>query len=43
MKFLIAARTADGMRSYAAIGDLGLLIDAAYDAGAMGVTAMVQP
>jgi hypothetical protein len=41
MKFLITERTADGMRSYAAIGDLGLLIDAAYDAGALGVTAIV--
>ncbi|MGV7210468.1 hypothetical protein ACLB1G_21755 [Oxalobacteraceae bacterium A2-2] len=43
MKYLITARTADGMRVYSAIGDLGLLIDAAYDAGAMGITAMVLP
>jgi hypothetical protein len=42
MKYLITARTTDGMQSYSAIGDLGLLIDAAYDAGALGVTVMVQ-
>lgn len=43
MKYLITERTNDGKRIYAAIGDLGLLIDAAYDAGALGVTAMAQP
>lgn len=42
MKFLITERTADGTRTYAAIGDLGLLIDKAYDAGALGVTVMVR-
>ncbi|CAN7739653.1 hypothetical protein [Duganella sp. LjRoot269] len=43
MKYLITERTADGLRTYSAIGDLGLLIDAAYDAGALGITAVVQP
>lgn len=43
MKFLITERTSDGKRTYMAIGDLGLLIDAAYDGGALGVTAMVKP
>ncbi|MYM34887.1 hypothetical protein GTP38_11105 [Duganella sp. FT94W] len=32
----------DQPRSYNAIGDAGALIDAAYDAGAMGVTIMVR-
>jgi hypothetical protein len=43
MKYLITERTSDGQRSYMAIGDLGVLIDAAYNAGALGVTAMVKP
>ena len=43
MSWLITIRTADGVRSYPAIGDLGALQDAAYDNGALGVTAMVRP
>lgn len=43
MKYLITERTADGTRTYAAIGDLGLLIDAAYDGVALDATAMVRP
>jgi hypothetical protein len=41
MKYRIKARTATGSQTYDAIGDLGALLDAAYDAGALGVTAMV--
>lgn len=43
LSYMITARTADGVRSYPAIGDLGALQDAAYDDGALGVTAMVRP
>lgn len=43
LSYTITERTADGARSYTAIGDLGALVDAAYDAGALGVTAMVRP
>ncbi|WP_277346671.1 MULTISPECIES: hypothetical protein [Janthinobacterium] len=43
MSYIITIRTADGVRSYPAIGDLGALQDAAYDDGALGVTAMVRP
>lgn len=41
MSYVITARTATGAQTYSAIGDLGALIAAAYDAGALGVTAMV--
>lgn len=41
MKYLITVKTATGSHAYAAIGDLGLLIDAEYDAGALGITAIV--
>jgi len=43
MKFLITARTATGQRTYPAIGDRNQLMDAAYAAGALGVTILVQP
>lgn len=43
MTWLITARTATSVQTYAAIGDRNALIDAAYDAGALGVTAMVRP
>ena len=43
MSYIITIRTAEGMHSYHAIGDLGALQDAAYDNGALGVTAMVRP
>ena len=43
MSYIITIRTAEGMHSYPAIGDLGALQDAAYDNGALGVTAMVCP
>lgn len=41
--YVITARTAGGVITYAAIGDLGDLLSAAYDNGALGVTAMVRP
>jgi hypothetical protein len=41
IKARITARTAAGSTTYAAVGNLGALIDAAYNAGALGVTAMV--
>lgn len=43
MHYLITEKHEAGTKVYSAIGDLGLLIDAAYDAGALGITAMVQP
>ncbi len=43
MSYLITIRTAAGTQRYAAIGDLAALMDAAYDAGALGVSAMVRP
>lgn len=41
MTYLITVRTAAGIKTYPAIGDIGALLDAAYDQGALGVTAMV--
>ncbi|MGO4379666.1 hypothetical protein AB4Z19_15425 [Pseudoduganella sp. RAF19] len=41
MKYRITVKTEGGSRTYSAIGDLGLLVDAEYDAGALGVTVMV--
>ncbi|WP_161539950.1 hypothetical protein [Glaciimonas sp. PCH181] len=44
MSYLITIKTqpdSDG-ETYTAIGNLDALIDAAYDAGALGVTVMVQ-
>ena len=43
MKFQITTVGPNGRRSYTAIGNRDALIDAAYDAGALGVTAMVIP
>jgi hypothetical protein len=43
MVYTVTARTAAGARTYTGIGDAGALADAAYDAGAMGVTVMVRP
>jgi hypothetical protein len=43
MKFLITARTAAGQCTYPAIGDRNQLMDAAYAAGALGVTILVLP
>ena len=43
MTFLITARTATSVHTYTAIGNRDALIDAAYDAGALGVTVMVMP
>jgi hypothetical protein len=40
MKYRITERHEAGTKSYSAIGDLGMLIDAAYNAGALGVTAI---
>lgn len=40
MKYKITARTALATITYTAIGDLGALMDSAYAAGAMGVTAI---
>jgi len=39
----VTERTVAGARSYTAIGDAAKLQDAAYDAGAMGVTIVVRP
>lgn len=41
MKFQITARTATETITYTAIGNRDALMDAAYDAGALGVTAKV--
>lgn len=43
MTYLITTRTANSVYTYSAIGDLDRLLDAAYDSGALGVTAMVMP
>lgn len=43
MKFLITVRTAAGARTYPAIGNRDALMDAAYAAGALGVSILVQP
>jgi len=42
LTYKVTTRTATGVRSYTAIGDVGALANAAYEAGAMGVTIMVQ-
>ena len=43
MAYLITTTAADGTvtKKYPAVGSLGALMDAAYDGGAFGVTAMV--
>ena len=38
MRYLITVRTAEGQRTYPAIGDRAALMDAAYDRGALGLT-----
>lgn len=43
LSYTVTARGAAGTRRYIAIGDAGALADAAYDAGALGVTLMVRP
>ncbi|MDN2710654.1 MAG: hypothetical protein RSF79_16840 [Janthinobacterium sp.] len=46
MSYMITIRTgprAEDVAHFAAIGNLAALIDAAYDDGALGVTAMVRP
>jgi hypothetical protein len=43
MTWLITARTAHTVHTYSAIGSLAALMDAAFDAGALGVTVMVAP
>lgn len=43
MTYIITARTASTVRTYCAIGNLDDLINAAIDAGALGITAMVRP
>jgi hypothetical protein len=43
MSYLITTRTAAGARTYRAFGALGALLDAAYDAGALGITAKALP
>ena len=42
MRFRITTRTADGYNTYSAIGDRNELLDAAYDAGALGVTLVAE-
>ena len=39
MTYLITARADGWSHTYTAIGDLSALLDAAYDSGALGVTA----
>jgi len=43
LTYTVTERTAAGARIYTAIGDAGVLMDAAYDRGALGVTAVVRP
>lgn len=42
MKYLITVRNAAGARTYPAIGSRDALMDAAYAAGALSVTILVQ-
>ncbi len=42
MRFRITTRTAAGSETYSAIGDRDQLLDAAYDAGALGVTLVAE-
>lgn len=39
-KYLITVRDATGSHTYSAIGNVGALMDAAYDNGALGVTVV---
>ena len=43
MKFLITIQTAAGQLTYPAVGDIGALVDDAYDHGALGITYLVLP
>ena len=43
MKYLITVRDSAGTQTYPAIGDRNELMDAAYAAGALGVTILVLP
>jgi hypothetical protein len=42
MRFRITIRTARGIKTVSVIGDRNELLDAAYDAGALGVTLVVE-
>lgn len=42
ISYTVTERTADGARRYTAIGSAAALTDAAYDAGALGVSLMVR-
>lgn len=43
MSWIITTRTATTVHTYSAIGNLAALLDAAYAAGALGVTVMARP
>lgn len=43
MSYLITVRNAGGARTYVAIGERDVLMDAAYDAGALGVSIVARP
>lgn len=43
MRYLITVRTAEGERTYPAIGDRDALMDAAYDDGALSLTIRRLP
>lgn len=42
MRFRITIRTARGIKTASVIGDRNELLDAAYDAGALGVTLVAE-
>lgn len=43
MKFLITIKDGFGRRTYPAVGNIAVLVNAAYDSGALGVTYRVLP
>lgn len=43
MAYAMTIRTETGIEYSTATGNLGALMDAAYDDGALGITAMVLP
>lgn len=43
MKYLITIIDSEGTRVCSGVCDIGLLVDAEYDAGALGITSMVMP
>lgn len=43
MSYLITVRDAGGAHTYVAIGERAALMDAAYDAGALGVFIVARP